>query len=776
MFFRKYHRKFAQCVALAGFMLAGSAQADVAPENRLAILDLTLNEVRRGDIVVVFRGNDVFVSVDDLHAAGLIDVHGRIEKIKDKRFVSLASITPHVHFNVDERASSLRLDAAPEMFGSTVIDLRPAKPQNIEYHTDAAAFINYSWTLKDFVHSSGFVETGLSLQGALLTNTIFGSEKTGIVRGISNIIYDDRKHLTRFTFGDAFVSSGELGAGQFIGGVSISRNFGIDPYFVRQPSLGYSGSALTPSTLDVYVNGTRVRSTAVAPGQFQVQNLPVTMGSGNVRYVLRDAFGDEHAVDTRYSLVANQLGKNMSEYTYALGLARHEMGVESFDYRQFVGLAHHRLGLTDKLTLGMRVEGRPDLASGGATLQMVFPLGHASLSGAASGGRNGNGVAGVARFGIWTRKFMAMAMVQGTSARYSTASLEPTDDRNLLDARFTMTVAPTTRFSFSTDTSLMVPRDLPWQFRLGAATNVRLAKRMQFQLAAHAVWSPERDISGEAFGMLTYAFDNGLITSTGGRVSNASREAFVNVSKPMRHLIDTGFRASGTYGPQPRGDATVEMQGTQGRFLASVLGDEQGAHTTFQASGAIVAVKGAGIFATRPVQNGFAVLQVPGVKGVRGYLENQEIGKTDENGNLIIPNVMSYYGSRMRVTAQDIPLDQQVDANERIVSPPLRGGALVRFAIKRLRLYRGQARIQQGDKTVIPSYGEIEVVKGSEVQSSPLNKNADFELPDLEAGRYRAKITYAEGTCSFDFDAVDGQTVVINMGTLMCPVKSEEER
>ena len=517
------------------------------------------------------------------------------------------------------------------------------------------------------------------------------------------------------------------------------------------------------------------RMVPVTPGPFQVQNLPVTMGSGDVRYVLRDAFGDEHAVDTRYSLVANQLARDMSEYTYAIGLSRHDMGVESFDYRQFVGLAHHRLGLTDKLTLGMRVEGKPNLASGGVTLQMVFPLGHASLSGALSGGNNTGGAAGVARIGIWTRKFMAMAMVQGTSARYATASLEPTDDRNLLDARVSLTVAPTPRFSFSTDTSIMVPRDLPWQFRAGASTNVRLTKRMQLQLNAHGVWSPNRDVSGEVFGLLSYAFESGLITSMGGRASNASREATVNVSKPMSRLIDTGFRASATYGQQPRGDAAVEMQGTQGRFLASVLADEQGPHTTFQASGAIVAVKGAGIFATRPVQNGFAILQVPNVKGVRGYLENQEIGTTDENGNLIIPNLMSYYGSRVRVTAQDIPLDHQVDTIERVISPPLRGGALVRFATKRLRLYRGEVRIQVGDETVIPSYGEIEVVKGNEMQSSPLNKNADFELPDLEAGRYRAKITYAKGTCAFDFDAADGQTVVINVGTLVCPVKGEDK-
>lgn len=756
-------------------MLVGSTSMAAAGEDRMAIVDLALNEVQRGDTLIIIRGNDVLVHVDALHASGLVDIHGRVEKISGKRFISLKSVTPQLRFTCNEEAQRLNVTANPEMFGTTVIDLGPRKPVDIEHHTDTSAFFNYSWTLKDFSVPSGFVEGGLSIGGALLSSTAFGSMQSGIVRGLSSLIYDDRKNLMRITLGDTFVSSGELGSGQFIGGLSISRNFGLDPYFIRQPSMGHTGTALTPSMLDVWVNGTRVRSTPIAPGPFQVQNLPVMVGTGDIRYVLRDAFGQEHAVDTRYSMVANQLKKGMTEYTYGLGFRRFEMGVDSFDYRQLMGLGVHRLGVTDKITIGIRLEANTEIVSGGASAQFTLPFGHASVSAAASSGTAGSGIAGVARIGYWSRKFIAMAMVQGTSARYATPSLAATDERDLVDVRFTTSIAPWRRISLSADTMLAIPRDLPMYFRFGGSLNLNVAKQLQFLAQAHGVVSREQQMGAEISGMLTYAFDRGVIASAGARTTPSTPEAFATVSKPLTQVVDSGFRASGTLGAQPRGDVAVESRGTQGQFMMTLAGDQSGAHTTFQASGAVVAVKGAGFFLTRPVQNGFAVLQVPGVAGVKVYQENQEIGRTDENGNLIVPNVLSYYGSRLGIAAEDIPLDMQIDQSERIVSTPLRGGALVRFPVKRMRLYRGHARIEQQGRQIIPSYGEIEVSRGDDVETSPLGKEGEFELPDLTAGSYRAKITYRADTCVFDFQAAAGVTVVIDVGTIVCVSKSEEK-
>ena len=45
------------------------------------------------------------------------------------------------------------------------------------------------------------------------------------------------------------------------------------------------GANATPSTMDVYVNGQLVSRQPLPPGSFQLQNLPVPVGSGTASVV-----------------------------------------------------------------------------------------------------------------------------------------------------------------------------------------------------------------------------------------------------------------------------------------------------------------------------------------------------------------------------------------------------------------------------------------------------------------------------------------------------------
>ena len=63
--------------------------------------------------------------------------------------------------------------------------------------------------------------------------------------------------------GDAIVSDSSLGGSAILAGLSVSRDYSLDPYFVRGPMPRTQGFALTPSTVDVYVNGVLVRQEQV---------------------------------------------------------------------------------------------------------------------------------------------------------------------------------------------------------------------------------------------------------------------------------------------------------------------------------------------------------------------------------------------------------------------------------------------------------------------------------------------------------------------------------
>jgi len=99
-------------------------------------------------------------------------------------------------------------------------------------------------------------------------------------RLMTNLTFDWRDKLTRIIAGDSTATSDALGGSLLMGGLSVTRTFALDPYFMMLPTRQLGGTLLTPSTVDVYVNGQLVRRETLPPGQFSLQNVPVTTGSG----------------------------------------------------------------------------------------------------------------------------------------------------------------------------------------------------------------------------------------------------------------------------------------------------------------------------------------------------------------------------------------------------------------------------------------------------------------------------------------------------------------
>src|ERR1700687_4599161 len=105
-----------------------------------------------------------------------------------------------------------------------------------------------------------------------------------------------------------------------------------------------------------------------------------------------------------------------------------------------------------------------------------------------------------------------------------------------------------------------------------------------------------------------------------------------------------------------------------------------------------IAAIGGGLYATRPLQQGFALIQVPGVEGVRGYFENQEVGRTNSSGNLLVPNMLPYYGDGLSIADRDVPIGYGIGKLREVVAVPNHGGAVVRFDVARVESVTGTMR------------------------------------------------------------------------------------
>ena len=225
------------------------ATAAGASEER-AFLRVQVNGVEHGDVLVVMRDGDVLCRPRDLQASGLRDLGGAREEREGEEWLSLKSLAPGVRFRVDDVATSLLLVAEPEHLPRTRLDLSArTRPADLVISSAPSAFANYSLQLASGPVPAGFFETGASAGPLLLVSTLSARADLGVVRGLSSLTWDDPARLRRLTFGDTFAVTGPLGGALPLGGISLTREFALDPYFISSPTMQLSAVTTTPARM-----------------------------------------------------------------------------------------------------------------------------------------------------------------------------------------------------------------------------------------------------------------------------------------------------------------------------------------------------------------------------------------------------------------------------------------------------------------------------------------------------------------------------------------------
>jgi outer membrane usher protein len=740
-------------------------------EAQRAILQLTVNLAQRGEVLVILREDDALVRVADLGQAGLRASDGRREMIDGEAYVSLRSLHPRLEYEIDERSLVLQITAQPDLLAPTTVNFRPGPPAGLVHARAPAAFLNYSVTALDFAGFTAFGEAGVSLNGALLFSGFSRTEEGDFVRGLSNLTIDDHPRLTRWILGDHFASAAGLGGAVVLGGLSASREFSLNPYFITYPAVGLSGAVLNPSTAEVFIGDRLLRRTQLPPGPFVLQNLPVPTGSGTTRIVLRDAFGREQEILTPYYFTSALLDAGLHEYSYNIGFRRENLGIESADYGSLAFLGRHHVGLTDSLTAGLRLELDPELVSGGPTVTGRLPVGEGEISLAASRDGERQGLAASLGYRFSGRPVSFGATLRGLSRHYATLSLEADDDRAQIEAIGFVGTALGPRVNVTAQYSYSDFRDSQPRDRLSIFATIRLSKRAALILNASRSRQRGGDTVDEMFGGLSYFFGGNTTGMLSYERSGADTIGTVSLQKSLP--VGTGFgyrvRASAT-GDQQRGTGLLQYQGPYGRYEALVDADGERVSTNVTVSGGVVAIGGR-VFPTRAVQESFALVRVPGVTGVRGYVNNQEIGRTDARGDLPVPSLLAYYGNRLSIAQSDIPLDYNIDAIEKTVATPFRGGATVEFPVERRRSLSGTVVLQVAGAPVIPVYGQLTVTAGGKAFESPIGASGEFYFENVPAGRHPAEIQHKGRTCSFTFEVpAVAEAPVVDLGAIQCAV------
>jgi outer membrane usher protein len=266
---------------------------------------------------------------------------------------------------------------------------------------------------------------------------------------------------------------------------------------------------------------------------------------------------------------------------------------------------------------------------------------------------------------------------------------------------------------------------------------------------------------------LTLALDartSATLTGSAGATPGHMR-AEVQRSLPM--TTGAGYRLRVTDQPGNLGGAALQYQSRYGRYDVEQVQVGGAYNTALRAAGGLVAI-GGGVFATRPVEESFALVRVPGVAGVRAYASHQEIGRTDRQGNLLIPNLLPYYGNIVSVDDQDFPLDYQLGGLLQTIAPPFRSGAVVTFSANRVHGVTGMVSVDAAGETVVPEFGQLTVVVAGRAIASPVGRLGEFYLEGIPPGQHQGTIEYRGGTGTCIVDVPRSTAVVVKLGSITC--------
>ena len=766
--------RVARSFALATLSLAAIPAS--AQENRI-IVPVTINEVPKGDMLVEIRGDDIRVRVGDLQQAGmsgamwnrivnLSRLTARVQLQGDET-ISLRLFEPLLHYKFDEAALALSMTVDPRLFGETAYDLQVRKPADLQYSKATSTFVNYAISSRG-VGNVGFSgETGTSVGGNLIYNSFFRPPGGKVIRSFSEYIVDDTTRLRRWTFGDSIATTDTLGGSATLGGVTVSRDFNLDPYFIRYPSYGLAGTAVTPSTVDVYVNGILVQRREVPPGPFDLRNIPVSAGSGNARIVIRDAYGNEHVETQSFYYSTAVLGRGTSEFSYSLGAVRRNSSTSSFDYGDPALLGFHRFGLTDALTVGGRFEASRGLVSGGGNASMRTRIGDieglAALS--RNDGRSGSAFSGSYRYlghrigyggtmRIFSRSYANLSTVQQSE------DLRVQRDGNA----FVSLLVP--RGSFTLQWNTLRHPNQPTEDHVALLTSVSLSRATFFLSVGQANQGGRRHAEYFAgVGIYGPHMTTANVSVSGG---GGSTQQTVEIQKPLPVGTGFGYRLlSRTGGGSENGTAVLQYNAPFGQYEVSLDPYHTNSKPSINASGGLVYEKGAFEF-TRAIQDSFALVRVPAVPNVRVYLSNQLVGRTDSQGDLLIPNLLSYYGNTVRIDDRDIPLDYDVQRIQETTAPTYRGGAYVEFPVLQVRTIVGTIVVKTAEGEVAPAFGELTLTDRLKTYTSPLGRQGELYLENVPPGTFTGAVEFSGGQCSVTIVVPPASVNIVKLGRLPC--------
>ena len=227
-------------------------------------------------------------------------------------------------------------------------------------------------------------------------------QAAGFKRAYTRAIFDLPEDRTRLELGDTEPLGTDFQNATDTLGLSLEHSSRkLAPGENLGPSGGSAFRLDRPSDVDVIVNGAVVRHMHLAPGPYNLKDIPLQSGSNEVTLEITDDTGQHHSQTFNTVFDGTLLAPGTSEWALSAGVPSYLSDNERV-YRStyLTGTAFYRQGLNNALTGEIQAQADNDVAETGGRLLAGLPVGFVTLGTAASVGRLGAGFAANANWSL----------------------------------------------------------------------------------------------------------------------------------------------------------------------------------------------------------------------------------------------------------------------------------------------------------------------------------------------------------------------------------------
>jgi outer membrane usher protein len=597
---------------------------------------------------------------------------------------------------------------------------------------------------------------GFVLQGDL---SYIGSSRTPWQRGDVSLVHDEPDDAVRYQVGDLAYPVTAFQAFEPLGGITIARNFTLQPYRIVQPGGEQNFVLTSPSRVQVQVNGQTTQILQLPAGRYNLQNFAFTQGANNVQLNITDAVGRTATIASPFFFSSTLLQAGLQDFSYSLGAPSTQVdGDRNYAVGHPAASAFHRIGVTDRLTLGGNFQGDGQHQMAGAEAGTATPFGNFTLNFAQSRiSHIGSGSAAQLQYTYFNASTIRDSNRAVTaSATYHSIHFAPLgvvlpQNPDKLD----LTLGYTQALPFRLTGSLAGT----YSFQRGGhdANSVDLSLRRV--LTRYASIGADLSRTTDALGHTDY---RGLFSLT---FQFTRSRQFVNTSYDTRQ--HTGQIAWSYIPPSDVGHPSASLnfsEGDQQRTIngalgyntsrletnlihdeSEALGTQSGAgtdrRTTFNFGTALLFAD-AHVAIGRPVGDSF-VLVVPrsnlsdltvDVNPIGNQLKDFE-ARTDFLGPAAITGVIAYQDSAMRVVVPDLPVGYSLGPDTFHIKPTFHSGTVLEVGSDAVVLLDGRLVDKEGEPlALIAGFAVGEDGKKLEFFT---NRTGRFRIEGMKPGTYK---------------------------------------